>query len=81
MLCLTLTELLNIENCMQWTTDQDLQDALASIGVTDLVNIKFHENRTNGQSKGSVIVISVWKYSSNLLCMLFLPKIAFCVVN
>jgi len=66
---------------MQWTTDQDLQDALASIGVTDLVNIKFHENRTNGQSKGSVIVISVWKYSSNLLCMLFLLKIVFCVVN
>jgi beta-xylosidase len=38
----------------QWTTDQDLQDAMASIGVSDLVSIKFHENRTNGQSKGLV---------------------------
>ena len=42
---------------MQWTTDQDLQDALLSIGVTDLISIKFHENRTNGQSKGLVLFL------------------------
>lgn len=36
----------------QWTTDQDLIDSLAAIGVTDLVEIKFYENRANGQSKG-----------------------------
>jgi len=37
---------------LQWTTDQDLTDALAAIGVTDLLEIKFYENRANGQSKG-----------------------------
>jgi len=38
--------------CLQWTTDQDLTDALNSIGVNDLLEIKFYENRANGQSKG-----------------------------
>ena len=36
----------------QWTTDQDLTDMLSSIGVNDLLEIKFYENRANGQSKG-----------------------------
>ena len=36
----------------QWTTDQELISALQECGVTDLVNIKFFDNRTNGQSKG-----------------------------
>lgn len=36
----------------QWTTDQDLIHACASLNVRDVTNIKFYENRTNGQSKG-----------------------------
>lgn len=36
----------------QWTSDQDLIDVISSSGVTDIIEIKFHENRTNGQSKG-----------------------------
>lgn len=43
---------------VQWTTDQDLQDAMASIGVSDLISVKFHENRTNGQSKGFVYLLN-----------------------
>ena len=36
----------------QWTNDQELIEALQECGVTDLINTKFFENRTNGQSKG-----------------------------
>lgn len=36
----------------QWTTDEDLTDAIGSIGIKDLLEIKFFENRANGQSKG-----------------------------
>lgn len=37
---------------MQWTTDEDLTEAIRSIGITDVLEIKFFENRANGQSKG-----------------------------
>lgn len=37
---------------LQWTTDQDLTDAISACGVSDLLEIKFNENRANGQSKG-----------------------------
>lgn len=36
----------------QWTTDQDIADGIASIGVMDFLGVKFFENRSNGQSKG-----------------------------
>ncbi len=36
----------------QWTTDTDLADAIHELGITDLLEVKFHENRVNGQSKG-----------------------------
>lgn len=38
----------------QWTTDEDLSDAIRSIGINDVLEIKFFENRANGQSKGWV---------------------------
>ncbi len=38
--------------CLQWTTDADLADAIHELGITDLLEVKFHENRVNGQSKG-----------------------------
>lgn len=37
---------------LQWTTDEDLTEAIRSIGITDVLEIKFFENRANGQSKG-----------------------------
>ena len=38
----------------KWTTDEELASSIQECGVTDLVNIKFFENRANGQSKGWV---------------------------
>ncbi|CAF1075212.1 unnamed protein product [Adineta ricciae] len=39
-----------------WTTDTDLIDAIHEIGIHDLLEVKFHENRVNGQSKGFAVV-------------------------
>ena len=43
---------LYVGNLTWWTTDQDIQDAVQSLGVADFVEVKFYENRANGQSKG-----------------------------
>lgn len=40
------------KNILQWTTDEDLTEAVHSLGVNDILEIKFFENRANGQSKG-----------------------------
>ncbi|KAJ8298994.1 hypothetical protein KUTeg_023054 [Tegillarca granosa] len=58
---------LYVGNLTWWTTDQDLTDAVASIGVTDLVEIKFYENRANGQSKGFAVVVVGSDNSSRLI--------------
>ena len=42
---------LYIGNLTWWTTDQDIQDAVQNLGVGDFVEVKFYENRANGQSK------------------------------
>ncbi|XP_014662470.1 PREDICTED: cleavage and polyadenylation specificity factor subunit 6-like [Priapulus caudatus] len=47
---------LYVGNLTWWTTDQDLTDSINSIGVHDIVEIKFYENRANGQSKGFAVV-------------------------
>nr|XP_029499698.1 cleavage and polyadenylation specificity factor subunit 6-like isoform X1 [Oncorhynchus nerka] len=47
---------LYIGNLTWWTTDEDLTDAIGSIGIKDLLEIKFFENRANGQSKGFALV-------------------------
>lgn len=39
-----------------WTSDQNIKDILAEIGVLDFVDVKFYENRANGQSKGYCIL-------------------------
>lgn len=57
----------------QWTSDQDITDAVQSIGVTDFVEVKFFENRANGQSKG-FCVISLGSEQSMRICMDRLPK-------
>ncbi|CAC5388342.1 CPSF6_7 [Mytilus coruscus] len=58
---------LYVGNLTWWTTDQDLTDAIASVGVTDLVEIKFYENRANGQSKGFAVVVVGSDNSSRLI--------------
>lgn len=57
----------------QWTSDQDITDAVQSIGVSDFVEVKFFENRANGQSKG-FCVISLGSEQSMRICMERLPK-------
>ncbi|XP_054656043.1 cleavage and polyadenylation specificity factor subunit 6 isoform X4 [Dunckerocampus dactyliophorus] len=47
---------LYIGNLTWWTTDEDLTEAIRSIGITDVLEIKFFENRANGQSKGFALV-------------------------
>lgn len=44
--------LMVLSSFMQWTTDEDLTEAIRSVGITDVLEIKFFENRANGQSKG-----------------------------
>ncbi|KAI6178285.1 RRM domain-containing protein [Aphelenchoides besseyi] len=41
-----------VGNLTWWTTDEDLTKAVESYGVTDLIEIRFAENRQNGQSRG-----------------------------
>ena len=41
-----------VGNLTWWTTDQDLTDSINSLGISDLIEIKFYENKVNGQSKG-----------------------------
>ena len=43
---------LYIGNLTWWTTDNDIQEAIAGCGVSDFQEVKFNENRINGQSKG-----------------------------
>ncbi|XP_059174477.1 cleavage and polyadenylation specificity factor subunit 6-like isoform X2 [Physella acuta] len=59
--------MLYIGNLTWWTTDQDLTDAMSSIGVSDLLEIKFYENRANGQSKGFALIIVGSEQSSRTI--------------
>ena len=43
---------LYVGNLTWWTTDQDIQDGVINLGVADFIEVKFYENRANGQSKG-----------------------------
>ncbi|VDN97874.1 unnamed protein product [Rodentolepis nana] len=55
----------------KWTTDVDITEAFNGIGIRDILEIKFHENRTNGQSKGFCIVV----FSSEASVKLGMDKI------
>ncbi|KAF8376004.1 cfim-2 [Pristionchus pacificus] len=46
-----------IGNMSWWTTDDDLVKVITSCGVDDLVDLKFYENRLNGQSKGFCLAV------------------------
>lgn len=63
-----------IGNLSWWTTDIDVLDAITSVGVTDASDVKFFENRANGQSKG-FCVVSLTNDSSFRTVMEKLPKI------
>lgn len=45
-----------VGNLTWWTNDKDLSDAINALQVTDLIDIKFYENKVNGQSKGFALV-------------------------
>uniref|UniRef100_A0A1B0DBJ3 Cleavage and polyadenylation specificity factor subunit 6 n=2 Tax=Phlebotomus papatasi TaxID=29031 RepID=A0A1B0DBJ3_PHLPP len=64
---------LYIGNLNWWTTDQDIADVIEDIGVKDFQDVKFFENRANGQSKG-FCVITLGSESSMRLTMDRLPK-------
>ncbi|BHF60604.1 Cleavage and polyadenylation specificity factor subunit 6 [Sparganum proliferum] len=46
-----------VGNLTWWTTDVDLYTAFNNLGITDILEIKFHENRQNGQSKGFCVIV------------------------
>ncbi len=56
-----------------WTSDKDLTDVIVSLGVNDLIEIKFYENKVNGQSKGFAMVSTGSDQSFRIL-MEKLPK-------
>ncbi|XP_036154804.1 cleavage and polyadenylation specificity factor subunit 6-like [Myotis myotis] len=64
---------LYIGNLTRWTTDEDLTEAVHSLGVNDILEIKFLENRANGQSKGFALV-GVGSEASSETLMDLLPK-------
>ncbi|KAG8438187.1 hypothetical protein GDO86_008760 [Hymenochirus boettgeri] len=56
-----------IGNFSWWTTDQQLLSMIRSVGVRDSVELKFAENRANGQSKGYAEVIVSSESAMNLI--------------
>ena len=63
-----------VGNLTWWTTDKDLSDAITNLGVSDLLEIKFYENKVNGQSKGFSLV-TVRSDQSFRTIMEKLPKV------
>lgn len=45
-----------VGNLTWWTSDTDVIEAIRTLGVTDVFEVKFFENRANGQSKGFCVV-------------------------
>jgi len=64
---------LYVGNLTWWSTDQDIQDSVESLGVGDFIEVKFYENRANGQSKGFACV-SIGSEQSMKKVMEALPK-------
>ncbi|KAG5682474.1 hypothetical protein PVAND_011825 [Polypedilum vanderplanki] len=64
---------LYVGNLTWWTTDSDITDAVIATGVNDFQEVKFFENRANGQSKG-FCVISLGSEASMRIVLENLPK-------
>ncbi|CAL8112984.1 unnamed protein product [Orchesella dallaii] len=62
-----------VGNLTWWTTDQQMEDLMEEIGVKDLLEVKFFENRSNGQSKGYCHIV-VNSQQSIVLIREKLPK-------
>ncbi|XP_076374194.1 cleavage and polyadenylation specificity factor subunit 6-like isoform X2 [Tachypleus tridentatus] len=62
-----------VGNLTWWTTDQNVIDAINSLGVNDVLDVKFYENRANGQSKG-FCVVTLGSENSFRIVMDKLPK-------
>ncbi|RNA01211.1 cleavage and polyadenylation specificity factor subunit 6-like, partial [Brachionus plicatilis] len=45
-----------VGNLSWWTTDKCLTEAIHLLGCADIIDIKFYENKVNGQSKGFALV-------------------------
>ena len=45
-----------VGNLQWWTSDLDLMKLIQILGVSDIIEIKFMENTSNGQSKGYALV-------------------------
>lgn len=65
---------LYVGNLTWWTTDQDVINAINSVGVDDVQEVKFFENRNNGQSKG-FCVVTFTSENSLPIVMEKLPKL------
>ncbi|XP_071344723.1 cleavage and polyadenylation specificity factor subunit 7-like [Trachinotus anak] len=68
---------LYIGNFPWWTSDKDLTCMVQTLGVKDVKEIKFAENRVNGQSRGYAEVVVTTEESLKLL----LEKIPQCELN
>ncbi|XP_070686079.1 cleavage and polyadenylation specificity factor subunit 7-like [Pempheris klunzingeri] len=68
---------LYVGNFAWWTSDKDLMYMAQTLGVTDITDIKFAENRANGQSRGYAEVVVNSEESLKTL----LEKIPLCEVN
>lgn len=68
---------LYIGNFSWWTSDKDLINVAQTLGVKDIIEIKFAENRVNGQSRGYAEVV----VSSEESLKLLLEKIPQCELN
>lgn len=40
-----------VANMTWWTTDEDLRKVFNEHGIHDIIDIKFYDHRSNGQSK------------------------------
>uniref|UniRef100_A0AC35EZS6 RRM domain-containing protein n=1 Tax=Panagrolaimus sp. PS1159 TaxID=55785 RepID=A0AC35EZS6_9BILA len=46
-----------VGNMTWWTTDADLTSMIQACEIEDIIDIRFYENRQNGQSKGFALVV------------------------
>ncbi|KAK2920140.1 hypothetical protein Q8A73_002344 [Channa argus] len=68
---------LYVGNFSWWTSDKDLMSMAQTLGVKDITDIKFAENKANGQSRGFAEVVVTSEESLKIL----LEKIPQCELN
>ncbi|KAM4744195.1 cleavage and polyadenylation specificity factor subunit 7-like [Anableps anableps] len=66
-----------VGNFPWWTSDKDLTSLALRLGVKDIADIKFAENKVNGQSRGYAEVVVTSEESLKIL----LEKIPLCHIN